>query len=257
VFARLPRRTARQYEPSAHPGAIIGAMSVQPDPAARPARLVLASASPRRRRLFEWYDVPFSVCVTDVDETLDPALADDPRAQASDIAERKSLAAIAAGFADDVVIGCDTIVVLDGEVLGKPVDLQDAHRMLHALSGRAHQVVTGVAIAAPGLESPVLLSVTTNVNMHELTDAMIDAWASEGQMMGCAGAYNIERHLAWVEDDECYQNVAGLPLCHLYLLLATIAEPLLGTEIGRPDATCDATRGAFCKIGPCMLGRCC
>jgi hypothetical protein len=103
----------------------------------------------------------------------------------------------------------------------------------------------------------VLLSVATNVHMHELTDAMIDAWAAEGEMLGCAGAYNIERHLAWVEDDECYQNVAGLPLCHLYLLLATIAEPLMSAGVARPDATCDATRGAYCKLGPCMLGRCC
>jgi septum formation protein len=232
-------------------------MSAQRDPASRPARLVLASASPRRRRLFEWYDVSFSVCSTDVDETPAASLAGDPRAQAAEIAERKALAAASGEFAHDVVVGCDTMVVLDGQVLGKPVDVEDAYRMLRALSGRAHQVVTGVAIAAPGLENPVLLSVTTNVNMHELTDAMIDAWAAEGEMMGCAGAYNIERHLAWVEDDECYENVAGLPLCHLYLLLATIAEPLIGLDIARPDATCDATRGAYCKLGPCMLGRCC
>jgi septum formation protein len=220
-------------------------------------RLVLATASPRRRRLFDWYGTPFEACSTEVDETLDPSLAGDPRAQAADIAERKARAAAGGEFADDVVIGCDTIVVLDGEVLGKPADVEDAHRMLRALSGRAHQVVTGVAIAAPGLADPVLLSVVTNVNMHDLTDEQIDAWTAEGELLGCAGAYNIERHLAWVEDDECYQNVAGLPLCHLYLLLATIAEPLLGDEIARPDGTCDAARGAFCKIGPCMLGRCC
>jgi hypothetical protein len=75
--------------------------------------------------------------------------------------------------------------------------------------------------------------------------------------LGCAGAYNIERHLAWVDDDECYQNVAGLPLCHLYLLLYALAEEYLPEKLERPDATCDAARGAFCKLGPCMLGHCC
>jgi septum formation protein len=104
-------------------------MSAQPDPASLPARLVLASASPRRRRLFEWYDVSFSVCSTDVDETPAESLAGDPRAQAAEIAERKALAAASGEFGRDVVIGCDTMVVLDGQVLGKPVDVADAHRM--------------------------------------------------------------------------------------------------------------------------------
>lgn len=232
-------------------------MSAGPEPTARPVRLVLASASPRRRRLFEWYGIPFEVVSTDVDESLDPALAGDPGAQAADIAQRKALAAAAQSDLEDVVVGCDTIVVLDGEILGKPADIDDAYRMLRELSGRQHQVVTGVAVSSPSLAEPALLSVTTNVNMHELTNSQMDAWAAEGELLGCAGAYNIERHLAWVEDDECYQNVAGLPMCHLFLLLQTLAEPYLDEAFARPDAACDASRGAFCKIGPCMLGHCC
>lgn len=222
----------------------------------RSSRVVLASASPRRRRLFAWYGVPFEVAAVDIDETPDPALGPDIRVIAGDIASRKARAA-AVGFPDDVVVSCDTLVFLEGELLGKPADLEDAYRMLHALSGREHQVVTGVAVMRPGDTDPVNLAVMTNVHMRGLSEEDVATWVEDGELMGCAGAYNIEKHLAYVDDDECYQNVAGLPLCHLYLLLASVAELAAGVVFERPDATCDATRGAYCKLGPCMLGHCC
>jgi septum formation protein len=231
-------------------------MSEAPSRAHGAPRLVLASVSPRRRRLFTWYGVAFDVDAVEVDESPDPSLSGDLRAVAADISMRKARAA-RAGHQDDVVVACDTLVSLDGEMLGKPRDLDDAHRMLESLSGRKHQVVTGVAVLLPGDEEPANLSVVTNVHMHELTPEDVATWANEGELLGCAGAYNIERHLAWVDDDECYQNVAGLPLCHLYLLLSALAQDSIPDRLERPDATCDATRGAFCKIGPCMLGRCC
>ncbi len=218
--------------------------------------MVLASASPRRRRLFAWYGVPFETAAVDVDETPDPAVGSDARAIAGDIASRKARAA-AAAYPGDVVVSCDTLVWLDGEILGKPADIQDAYRMLEALSGREHQVVTAVAIMRPGDADPVNLAVVTNVHMRGLTEEDVATWVEEGELLGCAGAYNIERHLAYVDDDECYQNVAGLPLCHLYLLLASFAEIPAGVTFDRPDAACDASRGAFCKLGPCMLGHCC
>ena len=216
-------------------------------------RIVLASASPRRRRLFAWFGVPYDVTSVEVDESPDPGLSSNPAAVAIDIASRK-LDAVTDRGPEDVVVSCDTIVVLDGEILGKPADRADAERMLRLLSGRAHQVVTGVAVAVPDAEDPHLMSVMTNVNMHDLTDEQIDAWVAGDEVLGCAGAYNIERHLAWVEDDECYENVAGLPLCHLYSLLDRVTDEWTAGLFERPDEHCDASRGAFCRLGPCMLG---
>jgi septum formation protein len=216
-------------------------------------RIVLASASPRRRRLFAWYGVPYESISVDVDESPDPALIADPASVATDIAARKVTAA-SAGRSDDLVISCDTIVVLGTEILGKPADLADAERMLRKLSGRVHQVVTGMAVSVPGKPEPYRLPVVTNVHMHVLTDEMIATWIAEGEVLGCAGAYNIERHLAWVDDDECFQNVAGLPLCHLYALVERVTDEWTAGLFERPDEVCDASRGAFCKLGPCMLG---
>ena len=215
--------------------------------------IVLASASPRRRRLFAWYGVPYETTSVDVDESPDPTLMHDPSQVAAEIAGRKAAAA-SADRPEDLIVSCDTIVVLGTDILGKPVDVADADRMLRALSGRVHQVVTGIALSVPGKAEPYLLSVVTNVHMHVLTDAMIRTWIDEGEVLGCAGAYNIERHLAWVDDDECFQNVAGLPLCHLYALLERVTDEWTAGLFGRPDEVCDASRGAFCKLGPCMLG---
>ena len=212
-------------------------------------RIVLASASPRRRRLFAWYGVAYETTSVDVDESPDPALLADPSAVAADIARRKAVAA-RSDNPDDLVVSCDTIVVLGTEILGKPVDIDDARRMLGALSGRIHQVVTGIALSVPGRAEPHLLSVVTNVHMHVLTDEAIQAWIAEGTVLGCAGAYNIERHLAWVDDDECFQNVAGLPLCQHRRRQVVASSGMFE----RPDEVCDASRGVFCKLGPCMLG---
>ena len=216
-------------------------------------RIVLASASPRRRRLFAWYGVPYETAAFDIDETPDAALLADASSVAEDIAGRKGAAA-SADHPDDLIVSCDTIVVLGTEILGKPTDLPDARRMLDQLSGRVHQVVTGMALGVPGVARPYLMSVVTNVHMHVLTDEGVETWLAEGEALGCAGAYNIERHLAWVDDDECYQNVAGLPLCHLYTLLERATDEWTAGIFERPDEVCDASRGAFCKLGPCMLG---
>jgi septum formation protein len=216
-------------------------------------RIVLASASPRRRRLFAWYGVPYATTSVDVDESPDPVLMDKPAEVAAEIAGRKAAVA-RAQRPDDLLVSCDTIVVLGTEILGKPADLDDARDMLRRLSGRVHQVVTGIALGVPGKADPYLLSVVTNVHMHVLDDATIESWLAEGTVLGCAGAYNIERHLAWVDDDECFQNVAGLPLCHLYALLEGATDEWTAGLFERPDEVCDASRGAFCKLGPCMLG---
>jgi septum formation protein len=227
-------------------------------PTVEPLGLVLASQSPRRRRLLEWLGVPFTCASVETPESLVSPLAAYPSELAKSLAAEKAVAAREAGLgADSLVLCFDTIVVLDGEVLGKPADVADAWRMLRALSGRTHQVVTGVAALPPGAIGPHTFAVVTNVAMRELADADIEAWMAHGTFMGCAGAYNIEAQVAEVTLDECYQNVAGLPLCHLYAELA--GTPRLHAAVpgepAVPVAPCDAALHRACELGPGAIQR--
>jgi septum formation protein len=207
--------------------------------------LTLASASPRRRRLLTWLGVPFAATATDTDEDLTSPLKSVPSVLARSLAADKARAALGTAAATHPVVACDTIVVLDRVVMGKPSDEADAARMLRALSGRTHHVITGVAVVAPGEREPKTFAVTTQVTMRDLDDAAIAEWIAQGEALGCAGAYNIEHHLASVTTDECYQNVAGLPLCHLYQRLDRI-----GVEgLSMPAAACDEACGRECRLG--------
>jgi septum formation protein len=212
--------------------------------------LLLASASPRRRRLLAWLGLPYDVVATDTDEDMTGPLRKLPPVLARSLAADKARAALAATDAAPLIVAFDTIVVLDGAVLGKPADETDARRMLRALSGRTHQVVTGVALLSPGGVEPSTFAVTTGVRMHGLDDDAMAEWLADDEAMGCAGAYNIERMLASVELDECYQNVAGVPLCHLCARLSRLGTP--GLSI--PVAACDAARGTRCTLGPRVCG---
>ena len=194
----------------------------------------------------EWLGVAHDVTATDTDEDLTGPLASLPPVLARSIAADKARAARAAG-SHGTIVACDTIVVLDRTVLGKPEDIEDAWRMLRALSGRVHEVVTGVALFPGTADEPRTFAVTTPVRMRDLADADIEAGAASGELLGCAGAYNIERHLASVDEGECYQNVAGLPLCHLYREL--LAEGVEG--VTSPVEACEAARGGV----TCTLGR--
>jgi len=220
---------------------------------AAPAQVLLASQSPRRRRLLTWLGFRFEIAAVDTPEELDSPLAADPAALASHLAAEKARAARAERLGSDaLVMTFDTIVVHDGAVLGKPRDLPDAWRMLRSLSGRSHSVVTGVALLCPEDDEPRAFAVATQVAMKPLTDCQIEAWMALGEFMGCAGAYNIEGQVAEVSDTECYQNVAGLPLCHLYAALAgdEAACATLGVRPASPVAACDAALGRRCKLGP-------
>jgi septum formation protein len=193
----------------------------------------------------------------DTAESLDSPLVSDPPALAVSLAAEKAAAARGAGLGAGALLLCfDTIVVLGNVVLGKPADVDDAWRMLRELRGRTHRVVTGVALLWPGESEPRTFAVATNVTMRELSDSDIDAWMAQGAFMGCAGAYNIEAQVAEVADDECYQNVAGLPLCHLYARL--VADPalraMLPGEPTVPVAPCDAALGRHCELGPGATG---
>lgn len=208
--------------------------------------LTLASASPRRRRLLAWLGVGYATMTTDTPEDLSSPLKSVPSVLARSIAAEKARAAADAGEAPGVIVACDTIVVLDRAILGKPADAADAERMLRALAGRDHEVITGVATMAPGTDEPVTFAVTTTVTMRALDDEAIASWLAQGEALGCAGAYNIEHHLGTVRTDQCYQNVAGLPLCHLFQRLSK-----LGVEgLVEPVTACDASCGRTCTLGP-------
>lgn len=217
-------------------------------------RILLASQSPRRRRLLTWLAVPFDTAAVDTPEELDSPLAADPLALAASLAAEKAEAARAEGIAPDGLILCfDTIVAHDDRLLGKPADEPDAWRMLRSLSGATHQVVTGVAMLCPDDREPLTFSVVTDVEMKELSDCRISAWMAQGTFMGCAGAYNIEAQVASVTEDECYQNVAGLPLCHLYAALRQLPEGCRPEGMAVPTAACDAALGRSCRLGPRLV----
>ena len=172
------------------------------------------------------------------------------------LAAEKAVTARAESHGADALLMCfDTIVVLEGAVLGKPSDRADAWRMLRALSGRTHQVVTGVALLAPDSATPHTFAVTTNVEMRGLDDRAIEEWMAHGTFLGCAGAYNIEAQVAEVGLCDCYQNVAGLPLCHLYAALTGHAAlaAWLPAQPTSPLAACDAALGRRCELGPRVI----
>ena len=156
-------------------------------------KLVLASASPRRRELMALAAPAYEVCVSDVDESA--LTAPDPAALAQVLADAKCAAA-AALRPGDVVVGCDTVVDVDGQVLGKPRDREDARRMLDSLSGRTHRVHTGVCIQAPGEHRH--FCVTTEVEFWPLDAAERDAGRRgqirarhSGLLLQCGGAAGV------------------------------------------------------------------
>lgn len=173
------------------------------------AALILASASPRRRELLGRICPAFTVVPADVDESLDPG----PVAAAVERLALRKARAVAAGAQDAVVLAADTVVVVDGVVLGKPAGPDEARAMLRRLRGRVHEVVTGVAVVdAAGREAS--LSVTTRVLMAAYSDATLHAYAASGAPLDKAGAYAIQDRDGALVDGLAgsYTNVVGLPL---------------------------------------------
>ncbi len=171
-------------------------------------RLILASASPRRHELLVALDVAFEVIPADVDETTSEP---DPRRMAEGLALRKARA-VATDHPDAVVLGFDTVVTIDGALLGKPEDDADARRMLALLRGRTHEVVTGVAVIAPAITAAD--HVVSDVTMREYTDAEVGAWVASGEAADKAGSYaSQDPTFAPVSHLEgCTCSVIGLPL---------------------------------------------
>lgn len=181
--------------------------------------LVLASASPRRQELLRNAGILFEVQAAHIPE--EPLPQETPQACAERLAREKALA-VARQRPDDIVLGADTVVVVDGQILGKPSDPADASRMLRMLSGRQHQVITGVALVASGQWS--VASETTSVTMLEITNEEIAEYAAGGEPMDKAGAYAIQglasRWIPRIEGD--YSNVVGLPIALVWRMLKQV-----------------------------------
>jgi len=182
-------------------------------------RLVLASASPRRKELLAQAGYEFEVQAADIDETrqLDEESATYVRRLALEKAQ-----AIAARFPVATVIGADTTVVFRGQVMNKPADRLDAERMLRQLSGRTHQVHTGIAVAHVG--KVVTHVETTNVTFREIAEDELQIYIASGDPLDKAGAYGIQGYAArWIPRIEGdYFNVVGLPVAALVTLLNNI-----------------------------------
>ena len=182
-------------------------------------RLVLASASPRRRELLAQAGFNFEVRPANVNEDLRPG--EDSIAYVVRVARDKAEAVYAQmGDPEAIILGADTTVTLDGQILAKPEDARDAARMLRILSGRTHRVITGVAIAsATGTE---VAAEVTGVQFLTIKDAEIAAYIDTGEPMDKAGGYGIQGYAArWIPRIEgCYFNVVGLPLA----LVSTMLE---------------------------------
>jgi septum formation protein len=173
--------------------------------------VILASNSPRRRELLAQVGMTFLVAPANVDESVRDS--EMPR----DYAERLSLdkaRAAASRVREGIVIAADTIVVVGDAILGKPSDAADVHRMLSALSGKKHEVITGLAVMDAATGKSVVRTSVTRVWFRDLSDREISAYIATGEPMDKAGAYGIqERGALLVERIEgCYSNVVGLPL---------------------------------------------
>ena len=183
------------------------------------ARIILASASPRRRELLNLIGLDHEVRPADVNESLLPN--EQPVPHAERLARAKALT-VAETEPAAIVIGSDTIVVVDGEILGKPSDEADAHRMLRALSGREHRVVTAVAVAFTG---EIVSSVEeVQVTFRRLTDTEIADYIATGEPMDKAGSYGIQGYGATIvaKVDGDFFAVMGLPLLRLVTLLKQV-----------------------------------
>ena len=189
--------------------------------------LVLASASPRRRELLGRLGIPFEQRAVDADET--PRPLEEPEALVLRLALLKARSAARPG---EIALGADTEVAIDGAVLGKPADDEDARRMLRALSGRAHDVWTGVALVAPSADGPareLARACRTEVRFRELNADEIAAYVASGEAADKAGAYAIQggasRFVEAIVGE--LTNVVGLPLPLVSELLAEL-QALIG-----------------------------
>ena len=186
----------------------------------RNAKLILASGSPRRKQLLEMTGHLLEIRVSGADETTDEK---DPARFVEELSKRKAFD-VAADVENGIVLGADTVVASGGEILGKPADAEDAKRMLAGLSGRAHEVYTGVTLVCRengSLKWAETFHEETKVFVLSLSTEEIDEYIATGEPLDKAGAYGIQgffgKYIERIEGD--YFNVVGLPLSAVYQVL--------------------------------------
>lgn len=188
--------------------------------------IILASSSPRRRELLERMGLDFIVRTLPHDEIMNPF--NTPADEVARISRIKADAVYPTCHDDDVIVAADTIVVCDGLMMGKPRSESDAFSMLRRLSGREHQVVTGLTVMCGDAAETV--TVTTTLRLRNLSNDEIRAYIATGEPMDKAGAYAIQGYAAMfvIGLDGDYYNVMGLPVCTLTMMLRRHGVKLLG-----------------------------
>ncbi len=188
--------------------------------------LILASKSPRRHQLMRQLALNFTVRVTDADETMNKSLP--PQDEVARVSAVK--AAAVSCDPEDVVVAADTIVVVDGKILGKPADAEEAVEMLRLLSGRAHRVMTGLTVRQG--DRAVTHTEITEVCFRPLSDAEIRVYVGTGEPLDKAGAYGVQgmagSFVECIRGD--YFNVMGLPICALTRILRRFGVEVLGEK---------------------------
>lgn len=182
--------------------------------------IILASASPRRREILENLNIKFKTVVASCDETIDENMTCEEAVMINSLRKATAVAKVVVDK-DAFVIGADTVVVLDGEILTKPKNAEDAKNMLKKLSARAHNVLTGLTVFDVLHAQSTSVCETTTVYFKTLSDEEIESYIATGEPMDKAGAYGIQgiagMFIEKIEGD--YFNVVGLPVAKLYKIL--------------------------------------
>lgn len=187
-------------------------------------KIILASQSPRRRELMEMLGLPFEVMVSEAEEKI---TGTDPAVVTEELSARKA-AAVAAEIQEGIVIGADTVVALQGRILGKPADRAGAEAMIRSLQGQSHMVYTGVTLIRKrdGHTKARTFSEGTRVHVAAMSDSEIQAYLDTDEPYDKAGAYGIQgifgKHIAGIEGD--FYNVVGLPVHRLYQELKKLRD---------------------------------
>jgi MAF protein len=213
------------------------------------ALLLLASNSPRRRQLLALGGWTFDVDVSNIDETRLPG--EEPARYVSRLSIEKTRAVLPRASADHLIIGSDTSVVIDGDILGKPADAQEARAMLMRLRGRTHQVYTGISVLRVKNGNIWTEVVVTDVPMRAYSADEIEGYIATGDPLDKAGAYGIQNpdFQPVASMAGCYASVMGLPLCNLSLLLRQAGlAPLADIP-----ANCQATINYQCPVFQAIL----
>ncbi|MBQ8345139.1 MAG: septum formation protein Maf [Clostridia bacterium] len=195
-------------------------------------KLILASASPRRKEILSEIGASFEILVSDTDEACDLT---DPADYVRELARRKGQAVAQAlleqgtDLTDTAILSADTVVVCDGTILGKPQDKADAIRMLTMLSGREHQVLTGIGVTLGNVTYTE--AEATRVRVAKIPPEAIETYVNSGDPMDKAGSYGIQGSFSkWIDGiDGCYFNVVGLPAHRLNMLYHRCTGEYLGT----------------------------